>query len=799
VKKLFFILVASAFLLTIPFLLVLPLGATITYSPSTDGGVTCSGHPCMAAVTCPTSSCAATDIQTALNAVWLGDTITIQAGKVWTVNSTLTIYRKTVGAGYVTIRTSSDDSLLPAADARITPVYKALLPELRLTTDSVLLWVEQTKNAVEHYQFVGIWFSTQDGLDRTNDLVRLWDAVNHTDPSFTPNDIIFDRCLVLPAVTGSTKAGIRLGVRNGVVKNSYIDQIKSQADSATISFPNAPGPVAVTNNFLSAAGENILVGGLVPTIPNLSPLDIDFRHNIFYKDPAELKYETWPATSWVRAGKIINGGNGSAYIASASGTTGASSPAFPASVCSAPPVCSSGCCVTDGTVTWQKNFLGSSPKWTVKNSFEYKFMGRSVIQWNGIDGSWSDGQSGVGFSFKPESQCSRCWIPHTENLTVANNVIRNTERPFSFSGSGDDGGGVTGNWNVHDNLVWRTQNPANNTVFHSSNGLTFNHNTVDANQNMFWSGSAAPVLVFTNNLAQSGAYGFKANGIGVGMPSLLSLYAALTFTNNVLSGAGTFDSATVAGHYPTGNFGTAWSDVRFADSAHGDYSLSNSSPYKGAGTDGMDLGADTAQLPLIRHLSVTPTDRMASFTWAVTQPIQDIPCVIEASTDRDFATYIGDLDPSLSIRPDTTDNDRLPRAGLDRAILIGANSRLASDTTYWYRLHCGGAFEQGSFTTTAPLSGGITINIAEHERTRAAAYLDVEWGTSYSRSTDVLSGGGTIQVPCVFGHICRASFTVPAGLIVYYRLEDKDSGGHVLSTSPVSLRAGAPLSSQRAF
>jgi hypothetical protein len=336
-KQVFIILTASVFLVTIPSILVLPLGAAISYSPSTDLGATCSGHPCVAAVTCPTLSCASTDIQTALNVVQLGDTVTIQAGKVWTVGSTLTIYRKTVGAGYVTIRTSSDDSQLPAADARITPVYKALLPELRLTTDSVLLWVEQTKNAVEHYQFVGIWFSTQDGLDRTNDLVRLWDAVNHTDPSFTPNDIIFDRCLVLPAVTGSTKAGIRLGVRNGVVKNSYIDQIKALQDSQAISFPNSPGPVAVTNNFLSAAGENILVGGLIPTIPNLSPLDIDFTNNIFYKDPAELKYETWTPASWVRAGKIIDGGNGSAYIASASGTTGAIPPALPASICKAPP------------------------------------------------------------------------------------------------------------------------------------------------------------------------------------------------------------------------------------------------------------------------------------------------------------------------------------------------------------------------------------------------------------------------------------------------------------------------------
>ncbi len=48
-----------------------------------------------------------------------------------------------------------------------------------------------------------------------------------------------------------------------------------------------------------------------------------------------------------------------------------------------------------------------------------------------------------------------------------------------------------------------------------------------------------------------------------------------------------------ASSYPTGNFYPAsMSDVNFVDFANGNYRLSPSSSYKGAATDGTDVGAN---------------------------------------------------------------------------------------------------------------------------------------------------------------------------------------------------------------
>ena len=49
---------------------------------------------------------------------------------------------------------------------------------------------------------------------------------------------------------------------------------------------NGPGPWTVENNYLEAAGENILVGGASPKIPNLIPADLIFRYNHLFKPVA---------------------------------------------------------------------------------------------------------------------------------------------------------------------------------------------------------------------------------------------------------------------------------------------------------------------------------------------------------------------------------------------------------------------------------------------------------------------------------------------------------------------------------
>lgn len=757
----------------------------ISRSPSEDGGATCSSHPCTYSVTC-SGSCVASEIQTCLTEAWLGDTIELQAGQTWDISSTLTIYRKTSGSGYLTLRSSTSDSLLPASDQRITPAYIPLLPTLRLTADTILLQVEQTTNAVEQYIFLGLHFTVQAGVARTNDMLRLWDATNHTDPSYTPNNIWFDRCVFLPAPVSTAKSALRLGVRNGVVKNSYFDQIKTQADSQAISFANSPGPVTTNNNYMSAPGENIMVGGLVPTIANLSPLDLDFYHNYFHKDPALLKYEAWAASTWVRAGKIISYG-GSNYICSTSGVTGSSAPAFPASACASPPTCSGGCCVTDGTAVWQKNPFGSSPKWVVKNLFEFKFMGRSKVMYNGLDGSWTDGQTGYGFSFKPESQCSLCWTPETKNLEIAYNVVRNTNTPFLLSGKGDDGGGVTSNWYVHNNLAYQTNYTNLPGVSHlGSEGLAFQHNTVEipTNNNTGWllsSTFVASTVTIRDNLIQRGAYGIKKSSVAEGTASINSAYTTSTVTNNVIPGINT-------GNYPSGNFNTAWASVGFTATSSGNYRLKNGSTYRLAGPTGRDLGADTRMLPQIRGLTVIPAATTALMLWQTTAPAGENACVVEISAARDFATYTADMDPATYTRPDSSDHDRNIKGSTARMVVLGANAALTPSTTYYYRLHCGGAWESGSFATTATASGTTGWSVLRRQALAAGADIAVEWGYSYSRAAGTITGGGTVVASCAAGQLCAAAITSDRGRIVYYRVTVRDASTAAIRVLPVEAK-----------
>ena len=43
---------------------------------------------------------------------------------------------------------------------------------------------------------------------------------------------------------------------------------------------NGPGPYLIENNYLEAAGENVMFGGTDPSIPNLVPSNITIRRNL---------------------------------------------------------------------------------------------------------------------------------------------------------------------------------------------------------------------------------------------------------------------------------------------------------------------------------------------------------------------------------------------------------------------------------------------------------------------------------------------------------------------------------------
>jgi len=553
-----------------------------------------------------------------------------------------------------------------------------------------------------------------------------------------------------------------------------------------------------------------MAGGAVPNLPGpdgtgLNATDLTITHNAYYKDPALYKYEAWSANAWVRKGKVINGGNGYQYIATTSGTTGASAPAFPTAACAAPPVCSGACCVADGTVTWEKNFFFSS-WWTFKNLLEFKTAKNVSVKWNTFDGSWSHGQSGTPLLINCGAQDyigeARC-----ENLEYAYNVVRHAPQWITISSGAAFGDAVVGSVKLHDNLVidpWDNSATGIATVLMIARanappyltGLSFVHNTVKHSNVLqflnFSNGYAAgegkyEKPVFTDNLF--GVNGAPYPVLCTACPSATTPKLAMdqatsgrggyTFLNNVVAGEN-------LSRWPNGNFNTDWLSIGFNSPDNGDYRLQGQSAYKGVATDGTDLGADLTQLPLIQDLLVSTNDRAALFTWAVTDPIAQIPCVIEISSDRDLSTVIEDLNPSAFTRPDTSEQDRLPRQGKFRAFVAGLNTPLATAATYWYRLHCGGALAQGSFTTRNAISGTSQINVSKSCGLNSTGF-EVEWGSSYSRLTDVISGGGSSQAVCDADGMCSAAFEVPAGSVAYYRIHEMDSSGQMVS-GPVKIQ-----------
>ena len=216
----------------------------------------------------------------------------------------------------------------------------------------------------------------------------------------------------------------------------------------------------------------------------------------------------------------------------------------------------------------------------------------------------------------------------------------------------------------------------------------------------------------------------------------------------------------------------------FVNPTAGDFRVRDDHPFAKHGMpDGSDLGADPAQLAMIQNLQVVPTDRSVVFTWNVTAPIAQIPCVIEVNTapDLESGTYAGELSEiARYYRQDTDDADRNYRDGNRRMLAIGYSVRLQPATPYYYRLHCGGDATVGMFQTLPADSSNSTQTLTRALPVPNGTKVMVEYGTSYSRAGNTISGGGVASADCGSDSgkqvsTCVASFTAPRGSILYYR------------------------------
>src|SRR6185369_10866135 len=214
------------------------------------------------------------NLQSALNAAQPGDTIVLDAGAVYAGDFMLP---NKAGSSYITIQSSRVGELPDGV--RVGPAQSALFA--RLQSGSVAGQVLRTAAGAHHYRFIGVEISTQ-STALTYDLVRFGESTQTA--AEVPHDLVIDRSWIHGWDTQDVQRGVSLNGSEITISNSYINEIHGRGyDTQALCGWNGPGPFHIINNYLEAAGENVLFGGADPSIANLVPSNIEIRRNYLFK------------------------------------------------------------------------------------------------------------------------------------------------------------------------------------------------------------------------------------------------------------------------------------------------------------------------------------------------------------------------------------------------------------------------------------------------------------------------------------------------------------------------------------
>jgi hypothetical protein len=470
------------------------------------------------------------DFQTALNNAVPGDTIVLQAGAVYSTAGGFTLPNKGSGTQVITIQ-SSALSALPAAGYRVHPADAPNMPRLVSTINATP--VLDMAAGAHHYRLVGIEFTVAPG-QWSYVLVKLGMGTE-TSLAQQPHDVTLDRCYIHgdPVALPGTKRGVGLEGAAQAVLNSYISEIHAQGqDSQAIASFNGAGPFQIINNYLEASTENLLFGGADPKIQNLVPTDIQILNNYFFKP-----------------------------------------------------------------LSWH----ASGIPWSVKNLFELKNADRVIVDGNIFENNWLNAQTGFAILMKSVNQDGNCPWCGTSNVTFTHNIIRHSGSGLNMVSMDGTNATPMRNVRVRDNIfddinqsafggdgrlfqflgtaTWGSDiHVDHNSAFHKGSGNAF--------ISIGDSGKFTDGFSFNDNLVTYGSYGLHSP-LGEGTAGLNAFVLNYTFAGNGIIGGGS------PSKYPAGNFfPPVLASVGFTDFAGGDYHLTSASPYKGAGTDGKDPGAD---------------------------------------------------------------------------------------------------------------------------------------------------------------------------------------------------------------
>jgi len=481
------------------------------------------------------------------------------------------------------------------------------------------------------------------------------------------------------------KRCIALNAAEVAIRDSFIAECKTVGqDSQAIGGWNGPGPYVIENNYLEAAGENVLLGGSDPAIANLVADGVTFRRN-YVSRPMAWRSPIIPTPGSVTAAAESGGGlaiDTYAYriVARRSvgqGVTGRST----ASSAVTTVVYAAGSSVrvrwiavpgaseyrvygrltTGQTMYWNvtgTEFVDSGAPgtteavptsagtvWLVKNLFELKNARNVVVEHNVFENHWRDAQAGYAIVITPRNSGNTCTWCVVENVRFESNLIRNVAAGFNILGyDSPEITRQTRNVTIANNLVYDVIKSLGGNGWFALIGdeprdVVIDHNTIEHEGSTLvsvYGGTAtAPRIVqgfrMTNNAAQHGSYGMGGAFFTYGNGILAGFYPGSVFTNNYLAGGS-------AARYPAGNLFAGLLQDQFVNAGVADFTLRGDSLLRGQGTDGLDVGADVKGLTealagVVEGVSPAPMQPPIA---AFTAKCVDMTCTMtDASTDAD--------------------------------------------------------------------------------------------------------------------------------------------------------------------
>jgi hypothetical protein len=475
------------------------------------------------------------NLQAAINAARPGDVIVLTGGASY--RGQFVLPAPPGGAGEITIRTASS-SLLPPPGRRIVPALHAhLLAKIQSTNSLPAI---RTTAGAHHWRLELLEFGPSVG---GSEIIRLGSGgPDQTTLGVVPHNLVIDRCYIHGNPGTPQTRGISLNSASTTIVGSHISEIKaSLIDTQAICGWNGPGPYVIENNYLEAAGENVMFGGGDPKIANLVPSDITIRLNHFSKPRSWQQSGPWLVKNLLElknARRVLIEGN----VLEHSWKDGQ----------------------TGGAIELTPRNQGGTAPWSVVSDVTVRY---NIVRHVGL------GINLLGSDNNHTSQLSR-------NIRIEHNLFYDVDV--------DDGAG---------HFLQIGRGPSSVIVEHNT-VIQTDHVVLVYARKSNGTYDVVSGFRFANNLALHNTYGIFGSGTaGLGTPTINAYFSGTGVTRNVLAGGN-------SSRYPAGNFFPTVAAFN-AEFVSGTYRLRAGSPYLNAGTDGRDIGADMSRVELLTNQALS--------------------------------------------------------------------------------------------------------------------------------------------------------------------------------------------------